>query len=90
MVYILPPSLQELERRLRSRATDSADVIEQRLAKAKEELTHYGLYDYLIVNDDLERAYDFLRAIYRAAQCQIQRHGAVAERLVKEVERSGG
>jgi guanylate kinase len=86
MVFILPPSLGELERRLRTRATDSPEDIARRLDKAKEELTYYAFYDYLIVNDDLGKAYDFLRAIYRAAQCQIQRNGPIAERLVREVE----
>jgi guanylate kinase len=63
-IFILPPSLEELERRLRSRATDAPDVIERRLRKAKEELEHYPEYPQLIVNDDVERAYRVLRAIY--------------------------
>ncbi len=63
-VFILPPSLAKLEERLRSRATDPPDEIERRLRKAKEELTHYNEYDHLIVNDDLDRAYAVLRAIY--------------------------
>ncbi len=63
-VFILPPSLAKLEERLRNRATDAPEVIERRLRKAKEELTHYDEYDHLIVNDDLDRAYSVLRAIY--------------------------
>lgn len=63
-VFILPPSLAKLEERLRNRATDAPDVIERRLRKAKEELTHFDEYEYLIVNDDLDRAYATLRAIY--------------------------
>ena len=63
-VFILPPSLAKLEERLRSRATDDPEVIERRLRKAKEELTHFDEYDHLIVNDDLEHAYQVLRAIY--------------------------
>jgi guanylate kinase len=86
LVFVLPPSLAELERRLRQRATDEADVIDLRLKKALDELKQYGLYQYLIVNDDLPRAYDRLRAIYLAAQCTIDRVGHVAEGLVREAE----
>lgn len=86
LVFLLPPSLEELARRLRNRATEAPEAIERRLKKAHEELKHYGLYDYLIVNDQLERAYDQLRAVYLAAQCEIQRMGPIAEKLVKESE----
>ena len=86
LVFLLPPSLPELARRLRSRATEAPDAIERRLKKAHEEIKHYGLYDYLIVNEELARAYDQLRAVYLAAQCEIQRMGPIAERLVKEAE----
>jgi guanylate kinase len=89
LVFVLPPSLDELERRLRQRATDAPEVIERRLAKAREELTQYGIYQYLIVNDDLPRAYDRLRAIYLAAQSGADRMGHIAERLVREAERRG-
>ena len=87
MVFVLPPSLEELEARLRNRATDAPDVIERRLAKAKDELKQYGLYQYLIVNDELPRAYERLRAIYLASQCTIDRTSPVAESLVKEAEK---
>ena len=63
-VFILPPDLRTLEARLRQRATDAPEVIERRLRKAIEELEHYGEYQHLIVNDDLDRAYAVLRAIY--------------------------
>jgi guanylate kinase len=86
LVFVLPPSLEELEARLRKRATDAPDVIERRLKKAHDELKQYGLYQYLIVNDELPRAYDRLRAIYLASQCGIDRMGPVAERLVHEAE----
>lgn len=63
-VFILPPSMAELERRLRARSTDAAPVIAQRLAAAREEIARgAALYDYLLVNDDLERALGDLRAI---------------------------
>jgi guanylate kinase len=63
-IFILPPSIEVLAARLRTRATDSAEVIERRQRKALEELGHYNEYQHLIVNDDLERAYAVLRAIY--------------------------
>lgn len=63
-IFILPPDLEVLANRLRSRATDTTDVINRRLAKAIEELGHYDEYQYLIINDVLDRAYRVLRAIY--------------------------
>jgi guanylate kinase len=87
LVFVLPPSLEELERRLRKRATDAPEVIERRLRMARDELKQYGLYQFLIVNDDLPRAYDRLRAIYLAAQCGADRMGHVAESLVREAEK---
>lgn len=71
-IFILPPDLDVLAARLRSRATDAPDIIERRLTKAIEELEHYGEYQHLIVNDDLERAYGALRALYLT-----RRYGAV-------------
>jgi guanylate kinase len=63
-IFVLPPDLATLERRLRSRATDSPEVIQRRIDKARDELRHYNEYQHLIVNDDLDRAYEALRAIY--------------------------
>lgn len=63
-IFILPPDLEILASRLRQRATDDPRVIEKRLAKAIEELEHFSEYQHLIVNDELERAYAVLRAIY--------------------------
>lgn len=71
-IFILPPDLTTLEARLRSRATDAPDVVARRLGKAREELEHYGDYQHLIVNDELERAYSVLRAIYLT-----RRHGTL-------------
>lgn len=64
LLFILPPSLGVLEHRLRSRATDALDVIERRLQKAREELAQAGRYDYVVLNDDLERAYAEVEAVY--------------------------
>lgn len=90
MIWILPPSLEVLEQRLRRRATDSLEVVERRLKNAKRELQEYGNYDYLIVNEDLERAYDQMRAVYVAAQASIKRMGPYAEALVRQVREGEG
>jgi guanylate kinase len=75
LVFILPPSFTILEQRLRARGTDSDAVIEQRLIKAREELSHYRLYHYLVTNNQLDEAYAELEAIYeyeRALVLQIE------------------
>lgn len=63
-IFILPPDLATLSNRLRQRATDAPEIIERRLHNAIAELEHFSEYENLIVNDDLERAYAVLRAIY--------------------------
>jgi guanylate kinase len=63
-IFILPPDLTVLEARLRQRATDAPEIVQRRLGKAKEELEHFTEYQHLIVNDDLDRAYTVMRAIY--------------------------
>lgn len=65
-VFILPPSLQELENRLRNRATDKEDVILTRLANAKNEINHHVHYDYVVVNDDADHAALQVKAIIDA------------------------
>ncbi|MEO8707041.1 MAG: guanylate kinase [Kofleriaceae bacterium] len=69
-IFILPPDLKILESRLRQRATDAPEIVQRRLGKAREELEHYSEYQHLIVNDDLDRAYTVLRAVYLT-----RRHG---------------
>jgi len=85
LIWILPPSLQVLEDRLRRRATNAPDVIQRRLEMAKRELEAYGLYDYIVLNDDLEKAYSQLRSIYVSAHLTARRAGHEAERLVQQV-----
>lgn len=68
MIFVLPPSMRELSRRLYGRKTDAPDVVRRRLDKAAEELKHYEEYHYLLLNDDLDQAYLNFRAIYRAAR----------------------
>src|ERR1700733_4807444 len=65
-VFVLPPSIPELERRLHSRAQDSDEVIRGRMAKAADEMSHWAEYDYVIVNRDLDHAFAELRAILAA------------------------
>jgi guanylate kinase len=67
-IFILPPSLDALRERLTKRGQDPADVIEQRVAAAREEMRHAGEFDYVIMNQDFARAVDDLSAIVRAAR----------------------
>jgi guanylate kinase len=62
-IFIMPPSIEELRRRLEGRGEDAPDVIETRLANAEAEMAQAGLYKYQIVNDDLERAFDEIRTL---------------------------
>lgn len=66
LVFLLPPSLEELERRLRGRGTDDDDVIERRLAIAREEIQAAAWFDWVVVNDDLEQAIAAVQAILAA------------------------
>lgn len=75
-IFILPPSMAELERRLRSRGQDSDEVIRQRMEQARDEMRHAEEYDFEVVNDDFDRALQELCAIVSgerttAASCQI-------------------
>ena len=73
-VFILPPSLALLEDRLRKRGQDSADVIKGRMDRAKDEISHWAEYDYVIVNDDLARALEKLNQILHAERLRRIRH----------------
>ncbi|MEM6536497.1 MAG: guanylate kinase [Pseudomonadota bacterium] len=72
-VFILPPSRQELERRLRARNADPEEVIRSRMAKADSEISHWAEYDYVIVNDNIESALSKLRAILLAERYRRER-----------------
>jgi len=65
-VFILPPSIEELHRRLKGRATDSAEVIAARMERARAEISHWDGYDYVIINDDVELCFEKVRAILEA------------------------
>ena len=73
LIYILPPSLEALEKRLRARATDSADVIEGRYKKAVNDLKNCEWYDYLIINDDLAKAVSEVKAVILSSRCRNSR-----------------
>lgn len=77
-VFILPPNLAELERRLTSRNTDHPDVIAGRMARARDEISHWGEYDYILVNDDAETCLNEIRAILKAERLRRKRQLGLA------------
>ena len=81
-VFILPPARGALEERMRKRAQDSEAVIRQRLAAAREEMSHYGEFDYVIVNDVFERAVDEMHAIFTASRLRRERQVARHDKLI--------
>ncbi|HEY1136142.1 MAG TPA: guanylate kinase [Xanthomonadaceae bacterium] len=86
-VFILPPSREALEERMRKRGQDSEDVIARRLAAAREEMSHFGEFDYVIVNEVFDTAVDEMCAIFTASRLrrnqQIQRHHEMIQQLLK-------
>jgi guanylate kinase len=75
-IFILPPTMDELQSRLNRRAEDSAEVIATRLENAREEIAHWREYDYIVINDDLDRAFASVRAIVEAERLRRdRRHG---------------
>ncbi|WP_131918317.1 guanylate kinase [Heliophilum fasciatum] len=83
LIFVAPPSLEELSRRIYTRGTDSPEVIRKRLALASSELTYIDRYDYCVVNDDVEKATARLQAILHAEKCRIHRQSF---RLLNEEE----
>lgn len=86
-VFIVPPSREDLERRLRARGQDSDEAIARRLERARQEMAGAADYDFLIVNDDLDRAGEEIRAIVIASRCRRRDND---ERLRKILESFGG
>ncbi|WP_289036133.1 guanylate kinase [uncultured Roseibium sp.] len=78
-IFILPPSIDEMKARLRGRGEDPEEVIMRRLETAVGEMRHWSKYDYVVVNEDLERAYENVRSILRAERLKQKRSGAVAK-----------
>lgn len=82
-IFILPPSLQELYRRLQNRAQDSEEVVLNRMRKAKDEVSHYNEYDYVLVNDDLMITYQKVQHIISAARIKRADRNRAADFVTK-------
>ena len=82
-VFVLPPSRQVLEQRLKERGLDDASAIKARLRRAEEEIALFGRYQYVIINDDFERALFELRSIAQSAAASMRSRSAEAERVLK-------
>ncbi|MGF1501278.1 MAG: guanylate kinase [Paracoccaceae bacterium] len=88
-VFILPPSIAELERRLTTRAADPDDVIARRMAKARDEISHWAEYDYVLINDDLDRCFSLIETIIAAERLRWTRQKWLfpqVNRLYREFE----
>lgn len=87
-IFILPPSMEALDQRMRKRAQDSEETISRRLAAARDEMSHFGEFDYLIVNDDFNEALDELSTIFRASRlrrsAQVLRHDRLIRGLLSD------
>jgi guanylate kinase len=85
-VFVLPPSIAELERRLRTRGQDSEAVIAGRMAKSRDEISHWAEYDYVLVNRDLDSTFNTLRIILQAERERRDRQPALPD-LVRALNR---
>ncbi len=86
-IFILPPSMGELERRLRDRATDSEEVIQGRMRRASGEIVHWNEYDYVLINDNVDTCLEEVKAIIEAERLRKHRRPYVAELARQLVER---
>ncbi len=78
-VFLLPPSIGELDRRLRGRGTDSAEVIAGRMARAQDEISHWDGYDYVVINDDMDQCFDRVRTILEAERLRRARQSGLVD-----------
>jgi guanylate kinase len=85
-VFLLPPSIEELEQRLRSRATDSEEVIAARMARARAEISHWDGYDYVVVNDDIQACFETVRGILETERLSRARQTGLID-FVRELTR---
>jgi guanylate kinase len=86
-IFILPPSMEELERRLRARGTDSEDVIESRMRRAASEIGHWGEYDYVLINEDMNSCLGEVRSIIEAERLRRDRRPYLFDFVRRLVER---
>jgi guanylate kinase len=86
-IFILPPSMDELERRLRSRGTDSEAVIESRMRRATSEIGHWGEYDYVLINEDMDVCLTEVREIIAAERMRRDRRPYLFDFVRRLVER---
>lgn len=89
LIFIMPPSLAELERRLRGRATDSDEVIARRLAEARADMSHWDEFDYVIVNDDVAQATGALRDVVAGRNTANRADGATLRRRLEAIAAGG-
>jgi len=78
-IFVLPPSIAELDRRLRSRGQDSDEVIAGRMAKSRDEISHWAEYDYVLVNEDLEATFEKLKTILEAERMRRDRQPGLSD-----------
>jgi guanylate kinase len=86
-IFILPPSFEDLERRLSGRGLDDETTIRRRLEAARSEVARYREYDYAIVNEDLDRCVEALLTVMRSARWRVSRVGPTAQEILKSFER---
>lgn len=78
-IFILPPSIEELERRLRGRGQDAEEVVQRRMAAAKAEMSHWHKYDYVVINADVEKCLGEIQAILAAERLKLRRQIGLTE-----------
>lgn len=78
-IFVLPPSIAELDRRLRTRAQDSDEVIAGRMAKSRDEISHWAEYDYVLVNEDLDTTFDHLKTILQSERLRRDRQPGLSD-----------
>jgi len=77
-IFILPPSHEELERRLKARALDAPEIVARRMARARDEISHWAEYDYVLINDDLDHTLENIRTILAAERLKRSRQTGIA------------
>ncbi len=87
-IFILPPTMPELLRRLRGRASETEEVVQRRYDVAQREIEHYAFFDYLVVNDDIDVAFERMKGILLAERCKRTRLASLAEALLRHTPAS--